>query len=237
MLFSPQILARAPPRPLVVSPTDPNFSSVKLLMGFDGTNGSFGGAPGFSDESSAAHGVATSNNSSISTAQFVFGVSSVTKSLIGAYMFFGDSTDWSFSTGAFTVECWIRPNAVSGTQWIVGKDSGGTAWSFVLSGTSLVFKIGATTVLTGGTISATTWTAVCVDFDGTKYRLYAGGAMVNSSTSLVTVGTGGTLLLIGSANSGSEFFGYIDELRLTKGVGRYANDSGYTVAAAAFPRS
>jgi hypothetical protein len=38
---------------------------------------------------------------------------------------------------------------------------------------------------------------------------------------------------IGSATFG----GWIDELRITKGVARYASDGGFTVPTAAFPRS
>ncbi len=31
--------------------------------------------------------------------------------------------------------------------------------------------------------------------------------------------------------------GWLDELRITKGVARYASDGGFTVPTAAFPRS
>src|SRR4029077_19412408 len=56
--------------------TDPNFSLVVLLLGFEGVSGSTG-APGFTDQSSRHQGTASvANGPSINTAQFKFGTSS-----------------------------------------------------------------------------------------------------------------------------------------------------------------
>ncbi|TIL80512.1 MAG: LamG domain-containing protein, partial [Mesorhizobium sp.] len=47
-----------------------------------------------------------------------------------------------------------------------------------------------------------------------------------------------TVLAIGSTSAGARSFnGWIDELRITKGVARYASDGGFTPPTAAFPRS
>jgi hypothetical protein len=91
--------------------------------------------------------------------------------------------------------------------------------------------------MSGGTVATNVWQHVCADFDGAKYRLYLNGAMVASSTTLVSIFNPAKPLAVG-ANSDNAFIfsGNIDELRLTKGMARYASDSGFTVPAAAFPR-
>ena len=48
-----------------------------------------------------------------------------------------------------------------------------------------------------------------------------------ASTATMTIGDNG--------DSSSPYFGQIDEVRITKGVARYASDSGYTVATEPFP--
>jgi hypothetical protein len=84
-----------------------------------------------------------------------------------------------------------------------------------------------------------TWYAVAVDYDGTKYRLYVDGVMVGSSSTARVIFDTGENLGIGnnSIASGAFLDGYLDETRITKGVARYASDSGYAVQTSAFPRS
>ena len=58
------------------------------------------------------------------------------------------------------------------------------------------------------------------------------GSIINiASTEYCTIGTIGTL------DTFNPLTGWIDELRITKGVARYDSDSGFTVPTAAFPRS
>jgi hypothetical protein len=228
---------------------DPNFSSVKLLMGFEGADGSTG-APGMTDESSAAHGTATvSGGVAISTTQFKFGASSASYTGATNTCSFANSSDWDFGAGLFTVECWIRPASVAaGTRAICGKWGNAAPnleWVFYQSAAGLGFNVSTTgsdnlnDTGVGGTMTVNTWNAACVDFDGTKTRIYLNGTMVASSVTLRTIATVSKPLEVGgnSDQLGLFFNGNIDELRITKGVARYASDGGYTVATSAFPRS
>ena len=225
--------------------SDPNFSNRKLLMGYNDVNGSVG-APGMTDESGAAHGTATVVGSpAISTAQSVFGGSSLLLNG-GGHIEFADSADWDLSNQPFTIEFRYRPTTVTSTiqfiidQW-VGPQNG---WALYQNNAGLSFH-GSTTGsndvavidVTSG-LAVNTQAAICVDFDGTKYRMYINGAMVGSSTSLITFFNSSNPLYIG-VSPGSGFFvnAYLDELRFTKGLASYASDSGYTVATSPFPRS
>jgi len=229
------------------SSSDPNWTSVKLLLGFEGTNGSTG-SPGMTDESSAAHGTATFSGGStavIDTAQFKFGSSSI--KFNNGYIKWTDSADWDFGSGAFTVETFVRFNVATGTQLLVCQwVNPGTskAWALRLNSGALewIVTTDGSTQLTDLTFawspSTATWYHVCVDYDGSKYRLYIDGVMKASSTTARTIFNSTYNLSLGSdAVDGSWWMnGWLDELRITKGVARYASDSGYTVPSAAFPR-
>jgi hypothetical protein len=229
---------------------DPHWSNVVLLMGFEGANGSTG-TPGMDDESPAAHGTASillGSGPTISNTYAKFGSTSL--SLVNQRVVtFADSADWAFGSGNYTVECFIKPTAIAGAnmflccQWINVPNQ---SWAMYLLATTgkLSMITSADGSATAYNISGTTnivanSTHHCaVDFDGTKTRVYLDGVMEASTSTLVTIHDSNQILAIGNA-SGSNigaYTGFIDELRITKGVARYASDSGYTVPTAAFPR-
>lgn len=243
-------------RTISAATTDPFFGSVVLLMGFEGADGSVG-APGLTDESPSAHGTATSGASStIETAKFKFGTSSYRMHpSIGNSLVYGDSVDWLLSSAnsdQFTIEGWTWYNtlgtvrsllsqyAFSGTgnnSWQLWSNSSSTEldFTFTTDGTTV------TTISTSGSGLATgAFIAWAVDKDsGGKIRIYVDGVMKGSSTPANSAFFNSTIGLgIMSVNSvGNRTDGWIDELRITKGVARYASDSGYTPATARFPRS
>lgn len=226
--------------------SDPDFSSVVLLMGFEGSNGSTS-APGFSDESPAAHGVLTSDNplfANVSTAQKKFGSSSL--NLNGDFAYYPSSADWQFGSSHFTIEMFLRPGTVSGTQYILStwNTTGDYGWVLFLSGNKLCWATsedGSATFLdiTGATSLVTgTWQNITIDYDGSKYRTYVDGVMDGSFSTPRTLFNSPDHLTIGAAQNGlNALTAFIDELRITKGVARYASDGGFTVPTAAFPRS
>lgn len=229
---------------------DPNFADVVLLMGFEGLNNTFG-APGFSDESSLAHGVMSGGAASfacVSTARKKFGSSSLLVN--GDVPYYPNSSDWHLGSGSFTIETFIYPTALSGSsgvQQIIGQwqNAPNLGWIFFLNNQGLSWYVSTTgtdintDLNTSNVIPNNTWTHVCVDYDGTKYRMYIDGVMVASSTTARNIFASTLNLAIGGASALSAFFYYgnMDELRITKGLARYADDSGFTIPSAAFPRS
>lgn len=228
-------------------PSDPNLSSVKLLLGVNGVDA----ATATSDESPAAHGAATFvGNAQLDTAQFKFGTSSLLLDGNGDYIDFSDSADWRFGLGQFTVECWVRFNSVSGYQSFMGRWHvvGIREWMFSSTGSNQLAFVystsgsGVTDTITGSwTPSTNTWYHVAADRDASgTIRLYADGVMRGSGAGNETFAPGGGPMRIGSVADGSfpnYLNGWLDEVRITKGVARYASDGGYTVPTSAFPRS
>lgn len=226
---------------------DPDISSVKLLMGFEGSDGS----TTFTDESPAAHGNAIfANQAQIDTAQFKFGASSLLLDGNNDQISFTDHADWSFGSGEFTVEAWVRFNSIVPVQTVVAhwRDNNNLReWLLDYRGsTETDLRFGYTTTGADQTFiqgnwapSANTWYHVAADRDsGGTLRIYADGVMIASGSANVTFFNSTDELRIGIIHNGTnDFNGWMDELRITKGVARYASDSGYTVPTAAFPRS
>lgn len=222
--------------------TDPNFSSVVFLSGFEGADGS---TTMPADESPSAHGSPTAfNGAQLDTAQFKFGASSLLLDGTNDFLILPDSDDWCFGTGDFTVELWARFSATSGFRGLIGQYVGGNIgwWFQTVSGTSIEFGYSTN----GSSVAAfnrswspstNTWYHICAERSGTTMRLYVNGAMLGTSgTNSANLFNASRNLDIGVIN-GSVFGGWLDEIRITKGVARYASDSGYTVPTAAFPRS
>jgi Concanavalin A-like lectin/glucanases superfamily len=223
---------------------DPYWSNVKLLLGFNGANGSTG-APGMTDESSAAHGTATvyAAPAQISTAQAKFGGSSLSvNGTDGCGITFPDSNDWDFAFGPFTIEGFFRFVATPSNALLISQWSNG--WAFYFEGGSLKFRSGSIIDTTAYTWAPTLnqWFHVVVDRDVVSTaRIYVDGAMVSKTTSYTPNLSNSTAALeIGTLTPGGfngyNVNGFIDEIRITNGVARYASDAGYPVVTAPFPR-
>ena len=235
------------PHPSGVVACDPYFGNVVLLMGFEGANGSTG-APGMTDESPAAHGVATGLvNATISNTKVEFGSTSLF--LNSGRIQYANSNDWNFGAGNFTLELWVNFNSLAGIQrfistWNGTNDSNlGFTLGMTSAGTRLTWEVSTTGINGFIDINAVwapvinQWYFITLDYNGTTYRAYVNGTMIGSSTTARTIFNSTHNLNIGSDNDGSSpLLGYMDELRITKGVARYASDSGFAVPTAAFPR-
>jgi hypothetical protein len=223
---------------------DPFWTNVKLLLGFNGANGSTG-APGMTDESSAAHGTATvyAAPAQISTAQAKFGGSSLSvNGTDGCGVTFPDSPDWDFGFGQFTIEGFFRfaaspSNALLLSQW-------GNGWAFYFESGSLKFRSGSVidTNVYNWVPTLNQWFHIAVDRDAVSTaRIYVDGVMVSKTTSYTPNLSNSTAVLeIGTLTPGGfngfNVNGFIDEIRITNGVARYASDAGYNVVIAPFPR-
>ena len=226
---------------------DPHFASVVLLAGMEGSNG----GTTFTDESPAAHAL-TASSATTSTAQKQFGASSCAIATDASGVTSPDSADWLFGAGQYTIELWFYPTSANGFQALLYQQPFGSpaqgGWGLTLQGDNTVtFELGwddGTTALFGaGAPNFNAWNHVAVDRDAAqKTRVYLNGSMVASNTATKTMRDGTSQLAIGNvSNLGSTnrplTNGYIDEVRITKGVARYASDSGLVVPSAAFPRA
>jgi hypothetical protein len=232
------------------SPGDPYFGYVVLLLGFEGADGSTG-APGFTDESPHAHGILGSGAgaSQVDTAQFRFGASSL---LAVDRTLYPASSDWHLSlanTDQFTVEGWVRFNTISGSiQIVVGSSFTNAVWYLYTESHEIKFGFkpggGGSNVSissSGAALATATWYHFAVDKDVSgKIRIYKNGVMAAGATPADSsfVNSPSDQLHIGAIGlaGGQAMDGWIDELRISKGIARYGSDGGFPLPTIAWPR-
>jgi hypothetical protein len=221
-----------------ITPTvgDPNFSSVALLMHMEGSGATF------TDSSSVGRSITAFGNSTQSTAQSRFGSKSWLSVGGGDYLSFGSGSTLTMGTGDFTIEMWLRLNSyATAGLWestpIGGSGSrfNGFIWYLVSGGTVYVFHNGSNIMSTSSAIiPLSQWSHVALSRASGTTRMYVDGSQVASTTSSYDdTAAGGTIgaFCDGASNN---IDGYIDEVRVTRGVARYSA-STLTVPTAAFP--
>lgn len=206
-------------------PTDPDFADVTLLLHMDGTNGS----TTFTDSSNNGIAVTANGDAQVSTAQTKFGQAAYFDGS-GDYLSFG-AANLSFGTDDFTVEMWIYPTS-SQTAFLAD-------WRLVGSGPSLYIQNnvlnfydgGALNLVASSTAAANQWTHVAAVRSGGTLTLYQDGVSVGSMAMSTNMGGSGGLTI--AKHTTTYYTGYIDDLRITKGVARYT--ANFTPPTAAFP--
>lgn len=221
--------------------SDPSFASVVFLSGFEGADAS----TSFIDESSFGRTVTAVSGAQVDTDQFKFGASSLLLNGSTDAVTCVDSTDFEFGAGQYTVEAFVRFSSVSGVNTVMLSHANGSNVGWQLTRTSaglfqLIADNGAGLAGVSWTPTVNTWYHVCADRDASGHtRSYIDGVFQEKSTNTNAIGDPATTFAVGRHSAlGSRFFpGWIDEVRITKGVGRYASDSGFTVPTATYPRS
>jgi hypothetical protein len=221
---------------------DPYRNNVVLNMRMNGTNGS----TTFVEDTGKT---ITPTGTSISTTQSKFGGASayfVGTTYNTSYLDVPHSIDIVFGTGDFTIEAWVcitgdsivdgwgnRGAGICGTS-IVGTNS----WHFVIGGnatttgtyigfesyTSSVYKSASKSV----SISKNQWYHIAVSRVSGVIYFFLDGVSLGSATYPENITTADSLNIGRIANSGYSWsfplIGYIDDFRITKGVGRYSTN-------------
>ena len=219
-----------------------NDSYTKLLIHSDGTNGS----TTFEDSSASSHAVTSAGVSrpaaAHDTSQKEFLASSIrfygTGNTAGSRLDTNyTATDWYFGAGEFTIDLWLRFSSIPGFGGIATTEINDDGWQFYYdhSNSYLVFANG------GGSInsdswspSMDTWYHVAVVRSGNTLTFYidgtAHGGYGNVSAALGTIDNQGNDVQIGTASRGGGATGYgflngwMDELRISKGIARWTSN-------------
>jgi hypothetical protein len=227
-------------------PVDPQYGSVSLLLHGNGTNGS----TTITDNSPSPKTVTAVGNAQISTAQSKFGGASLLFDGSGDGAIISTSlTDFTMSANTYTLEAWVRPAATTGIRPITSITAANVSFFgsiyLALFNSALAWGMRSDTGsgfaaidLSGGTVSANTWYHVALSVNNGSTRAYLDGTQVGATTTFtaptftvvgVGVGAWGNQFNISS----DSFNGYIDDLRITKGIARYT--ANFTPPAAPFP--
>lgn len=211
---------------------DPSFSSVELLLHFDGSNGS----TTFTDSSANGLSVSASGNAQIKTDQSKFGGASGYFDGTGDFLTINNAAI-AIGTGEFTAEAWFRLNSGNNTFRHIFDTRPSDAAGFALGvdGQNRVFLFSVDAFrVEAGSVSADTWHHVALSRNSGNVRVFLNGSQVGT-TWVDSTNYSQQLLYIGRyfADTQYQWTGYIDEVRWTVGVGRYTDS--FTPPTAAFP--
>ena len=232
----------------ITVPTAPltAITNTSLLLNF--TNGAI-------YDAAAKNDLETVGNAQTSTAQSKWGGSSMYFDGTGDYLDAIDNTLTRLSGEDFTVEAWVyltgnQPQFDGGIA-SYGATSTSVGWTIALTGSSaggtlnrLVYGVNASA--SGGAplygvsgVPLNTWTHIAVTKFGTTVRFFINGNLDTSGTVTATPTVSssyffyvGTQAFDPTATT-RQFAGYINDLRITKGVARYT--SNFTPPTAPFP--
>jgi hypothetical protein len=221
-----------PTAPFTTTSQGATSGDVKLLTNF--TNAGIYDATSKND-------LETVGNAQISTTQSKFGGSSMLFDGTGDWLRTPTSPNLNMGTGDLTIEGWfyltatvavdyrmIVSDATNGNNYVAIR-SGGTGGQLEVNVNGTSFRLNL-----NNSVTINTWFHLAVTrYNGTWYGFVNGASLgSNASAAAFNLGNGG--MFVGRFGGGTayEWPGYMDDLRITKGIARYT--SNFTPPTAAF---
>jgi hypothetical protein len=169
----------------------------------------------------------TVGNAQIDTTTKKFGTGSLEFDGTGDWLLLAHNPDQFFGTGPFTIEFWVylATGDIGSARGLVAKGTSTTGWLVSFdSSQKVVFTYTTSTITSSGAITTNAWNYIAVVREGTgsnQTKIYIGGT--NDGTGTVSTDFNQTSVMYVGANrtGGDPMKGFIDDLRVTKGVARY----------------
>ena len=167
-----------------------------------------------------------------SSAQSKFGGYSAYFDGTNDYLTTQSHTNFNFDYGDFTIDGWVKPSATSGLKIICDRyDASAYSWQVGLkdgapnmyirdsSGTASAINYTGSSAVSTTDFSHVAW----VRYNGTLYFL-VNGAACGSISANFPLSTPVAVTLGKQGNGGYYYGGYIDELRISKGIARWTSN-------------
>lgn len=167
----------------------------------------------------------TVGNAQISTSVVKYGTGSMAFDGSGDYLIGPNSALYAFGTGDLTIEAWIYPTSTSSYRTIFTTRAGTPANAIFFgldNGTLYPVLFTSVAVLTSSIpVTLNAWSHVALVRSSGTSKIYVNG--VSGGSAADTNNYSQTACVVGYEYSASSYpwYGYIDDLRITKGVARY----------------
>lgn len=232
---TPTVTPTITPSSTPIALPDPAFGDVISLLSFDGTDGS----TSFVDSSNYAN-VVSNNNATISNEQNKYGATSLKltgNNNITVY----PGSDFSLGSQDFTIEAWVYRSAVNdqtygdtiicsnvGISWVGIGVNPDNRVGYAISATpgSWNIRLGIDPGQPRGNIvlSLNKWHHIALVRQGNTYTGYVDGQIDQTFSNSASISDLSAGFNVGKWHDGytRQWNGYIDDLRITRGVARYA---------------
>lgn len=197
---------------------DPYINNVSLLLRGNGTS--------VVDTSNYKNVITNSSNVQLNSSQYITGTQSLYfDGSNNQYLSFPYSEQFDFGSGDFTIETWIKIDTFIQNLTVFGQFFGislyfgsGAAIGFYYGGTSF------TKLTTNNVIKIGKWTHLALTKKSGLIKIYIDGYSSGQAylPGVISPGTGD--MFVGGYITRNAFKGYIDDLRVTKGICRYDNN-------------
>lgn len=208
------------------------IANTSLLLNF--TNGGV-------FDGTTNNNLTTIGDAKVSTTESKFAPTSVFFDGTGDHLSMPDSNELEFGSGDFTIEGWIYISSYVNSSAILAKGADISAPYLIFIGASNEIAFYSSSNgsawnvadLRFATNPATnTWHYIAVTRSGNTYRTFFNGVQANSVTVSGALFNNTSNLFVGKYASTS-FNGYMQDIRITKGVARYT--AGFTPPTEPFP--
>ena len=166
-------------------------------------------------------------NAKLSTAIKKYSTASLALDGVGDFLNIASTPDFAFDTGDFCAEAWIyNTNQPAANQVIFDFRSANpqevptvyinTTTNTLRFSSSELFHIDS-----GSAIPLNTWTHIALARSGTSTKMFINGSQVGSTYTDTNSYIQGPLTIGARFDGTTPFFGYLDDVRISKGVARY----------------
>jgi hypothetical protein len=172
----------------------------------------------------------TVGNAQIDTSVKKYGTGSMKFDGTGDYVVAAANTSLALGGGDFTAEMWLYPTAFATyiSVWCCTNSAAvatGFHIGFNASGQMFIYQNSAFRISSSansGVLTLNQWNHVAVVRSSGVVKIYVDGTAASSTWSTTQNFSQGFNLIGAAPNGGSEYYtGYIDDLRITKGIARY----------------
>ncbi len=209
----------------IVSKRDPEVDAVTvLLLHCDGTNGS----TSFPDSSQSSKTVTAVGNAQVTTAEKKFGTGSVV--LDGSSSLTAPSSvDFNFESGDWTIDYWVRYNTLASDKIVVDINSNLGVRVNQRAGVAqaeVILNGGVRSFALSSDYTTGVWYHIAIVLNQSNLYFFRDGIQQGSVSSFSEPLTGGIegISIGGAIGGGSALDGWMDEVRITKGVARWTSN-------------
>ncbi len=170
--------------------------------------------------------IAVAGNAKLLTAEKKFGVSSLYLDGTGDYISATSQPDFAFGTGDFTLETWVYPTTTGTYRTVFDLRTGSGDTGGIILGISDInalyfyyngnYRIGPV-----GLVQQNQWNHITLSRNSGITRAFVNGGQVGSSYTDTNNYAQRPVRIGADPNGNFAFTGYLDDVRITKGIGRY----------------
>ena len=171
----------------------------------------------------------TVGNAQIDTTTKKYGTGSMEFDGTGDYLLARSNPNCSFETGDFTIEGWLYPTAVTGTDrviWDTRASSGdsGMVLFITTTGTLSTYTSSDIRITSTSSLSANVWTHFALVRSSGTLAFYLNGTQSGTLSYTTAITCPGRVSIGVRFDNLVPYTGFIDDLRITKGVARYPTE-------------